>query len=171
LLNNSTINILNEMKSKKSIVSFMAIVGLSSAYAQESVNASGGNATGSGGTISYSVGQVAYTSNSSNTGSVAQGVQHAYEIFTLGVEETALNISLTAFPNPTMENLTLQISDFNNEKLSYQLYDMQGKQLIQGEVIANKTEINTSSLPPATYFINVVNQENKTVQSFKIVKK
>ncbi len=159
------------MKSKKSIVSFMAIVGLSSAYAQESVNASGGNATGSGGTISYSVGQVAYTSNSSNTGSVAQGVQHAYEIFTLGVEETALNISLTAFPNPTMENLTLQISDFNNEKLSYQLYDMQGKQLIQGEVIANKTEINTSSLPPATYFINVVNQENKTVQSFKIVKK
>jgi hypothetical protein len=149
----------------------MAIVGLSSAYAQESVNASGGNATGSGGTISYSVGQVAYTSNSSNTGSVAQGVQHAYEIFTLGVEETALNISLTAFPNPTMENLTLQISDFNNEKLSYQLYDMQGKQLIQGEVIANKTEINTSSLPPATYFINVVNQENKTVQSFKIVKK
>jgi opacity protein-like surface antigen len=159
------------MKSKKSIVSFMAIVGLSSAYAQESVNASGGNATGSGGTISYSVGQVAYTSNSSNTGSVAQGVQHAYEIFTLGVEETALNISLTAFPNPTMENLTLQITDFNNEKLSYQLYDMQGKQLIQGEVIANKTEINTSSLPPATYFINVVNQENKTVQSFKIVKK
>ena len=159
------------MKSKKSIVSFMTIVGLSSAYAQESVNASGGNATGSGGTISYSVGQVAYISNSSNTGSVAQGVQHAYEIFTLGVEETALNISLTAFPNPTMENLTLQISDFNNEKLSYQLYDMQGKQLIQGEVIANKTEINTSSLPPATYFINVVNQENKTVQSFKIVKK
>lgn len=158
------------MKSKKSIVSFMAIVGLSSAYAQESVNASGGNATGSGGTISYSVGQVAYTSNSSNTGSVAQGVQHAYEIFTLGVEETALNISLTAFPNPTMENLTLQISDFNNEKLSYQLYDMQGKQLIQGEVIANKTEINTSSLPTASYFIDIVNQENKIVKSFKIIK-
>ncbi len=80
------------------------------AQAQESTNASGGDATGTGGTASYSVGQVVYTTNTGSTGSVAQGVQHAYEIFTLGIKETELNISLTAFPNPTTENLTLQIS-------------------------------------------------------------
>ena len=81
-----------------------------------------------------------------------------------------MNISLTAFPNPTTENLTLQISDFNNEKLEYQLYDMQGKMLNSGQVTAQQTLINTSSLSPATYFINVVNQKNKQVQSFKIIK-
>ena len=37
-------------------------------------------------------------------------MQHAYEIFALGINEPALNISLIAFPNPTMGNLTLQIS-------------------------------------------------------------
>jgi hypothetical protein len=46
--------------------------------------------------------------------------------------ETAINISLTAFPNPTTENLSLQISDFENEKLTYQLIDMQGKLIING---------------------------------------
>lgn len=140
------------------------------AQAQESTNASGGDATGTGGTASYSVGQVVYTTNTGSTGSVAQGVQHAYEIFTVGIKETELNISLTAFPNPTTENLTLQISDYNNEKLSYQLFDMQGKQLSNGQITAQQTQINMNSLPTATYFVNVVNQENKKVQSFKIIK-
>ena len=138
--------------------------------AQESANSSGGSATGSGGTVAYSVGQVVYTTNTGSTGSLAQGVQHAYEIITVGIKETALNILLTAFPNPTKENLTLQISNYNNEKLSYQLFDMQGKQLSNGQIRAQQTQINMNSLPTATYFINVVNQENKKVQSFKITK-
>jgi hypothetical protein len=140
------------------------------AQAQESANVSGGDATGSGGAVAYSIGQVVYTTNTSSSGSVAQGVQNAYEIFTVSVEETTLNISLIAFPNPTTENLTLQISDFNKEKLAYQLFDMQGKLLSNGQVTAQQTQINTASLPAATYLINVVNQENKKVQSFKIIK-
>ena len=143
---------------------------LSIAQAQESFNTSGGDAIGSGGTIAYSVGQVVYTTDTGSSGTVAQGVQHAYEIFTVGIKETALNISLTAFPNPTTENLTLQISDYNKEKLSYQLFDMQGKQLSNGQILAQQTQINMNSLPTATYFINIVNQENKIVQSFKIIK-
>lgn len=145
-------------------------LGLTGLQAQTSVNATGTNASGSGGTVSYSVGQVVYTTNTGSTGSVAQGVQHAYEIFTLGIKETELNILLTAFPNPTTENLTLQISDYNNEQLSYQLFDMQGKQLSNGQITAQQTQINMNSLPTATYFVNVVNQENKKVQSFKIIK-
>lgn len=146
------------------------LLSMSLAQAQESSNASGGDAIGSGGTIAYSVGQIVYTSNTGVTGTVNQGVQHAYEIFTVGIKETALNISLTAFPNPTTDNLTLQISDYNNEKLMYQLFDMQGKQLSNGQVTAQQTQINMNGLPSATYLINVINQENKKVQSFKIVK-
>jgi hypothetical protein len=140
------------------------------AQAQESANASGRDATGSGGTVAYSVGQVVYTTTTDASGTVSQGVQQAYEIFTLGIKETALNISLTAFPNPTMDNLTLQINDYNNEKLAFKLYDMQGKMLNSEQINAQQTQINTSSLPSATYFIDVVNHENKKVQTFKIIK-
>ena len=140
------------------------------AQAQESTNVSGGDATGTGGTVAYSVGQVVYTTNTGAGGSVSQGVQHAYEIFTLGVKEPELDISLSAFPNPTSDKLTLQIRNYNNEQLSYKLFDMQGKLLNNGLVNTQQTQINTSTLPPATYFINLVNQENKKVQSFKIIK-
>ena len=159
------------MKHKKTITSVaFLLLGLGGLHAQESPTASGGDATGSGGTVAYSVGQVVYTTNTDASGTVSQGVQQAYEIFTTGIKETELNISLSIFPNPTADNLTLQISDYNNEKLSYQLFDMQGKLLNNGQVTAQQTQINTSSLPSATYFINVVNQENKKVQSFKIIK-
>ncbi len=60
------------------------------AQSQESANASGGDATGSGGTVAYSVGQVVYTSNTSSSGTVDQGVQHAFEIYTVGIKETEL---------------------------------------------------------------------------------
>ena len=159
------------MKHKKTFMSAaFLLLGLGGLHAQENAVTTGGEVTGAGGTASYSVGQVVYTTNTGTNGSVAQGVQQAYEIFTVGIKETELNISLSVYPNPTADNLTLQISDYNNEKLSYQLFDMQGKLLNNGQLTAQQTQINTASFPPATYFINVVNKENKKIQSFKIIK-
>jgi hypothetical protein len=146
------------------------LLGLGGLHAQESPTAAGGDASGSGGTAAFSVGQVVYTANTNASGTLSQGVQQAYEIFTLSIKETELNISLKAFPNPTLDNLTLQIRDYNNEKLSYQLYDIQGRLLNNGQIEAQQTNIEMTSLPTAIYFINVVNQENQKVQSFKIIK-
>lgn len=158
------------MKQKKIKLSVLLLsIGIS-VQAQQATTTTGGDASGSGGTVAYSVGQVVYTTNTDASRTVDQGVQQAYEIFTVGIKETELNISLSVYPNPTADNLTLQIQDYNNEKLSYQLFDMQGKQLSNGQIVAQQTQINMNSLPTATYFVNVVNQENKKVQSFKIIK-
>lgn len=139
--------------------------------AQESTNTSGGNATGIGGNVSYSIGQVIYTTNTGTNGSVAQGVQHAYEIYSIGVNETTLHISVNIFPNPTAENLTLEISHYTNEQVSYQLFDAQGKLISTGQITSQQTQINMGDLPSACYFIHVVNNENKKAQSFKIIKR
>ncbi len=152
----------------KLIVFFLGISIIS--RAQQGTTAAGGDASGTGGTVSYTVGQVVYTANTGTSGTVSQGIQQAYQIITVGIKEAELNISLSVFPNPTLDNLTLQISDYKNEKLLYQLFDMQGKLLSNGQVTAQQTEINTAILSAATYFINVVNQEKKTIQLFKIIK-
>jgi hypothetical protein len=159
------------MKTNKLLFTVIAIIIFNaSAQAQQSSNAAGGDATGIGGSVAYSVGQVVYTANNSPSGTVSQGVQQAYEIYSVGIKETELNISLSVFPNPIVDNLTLQLSNYNNEKLSYHLSDLQGKLLNKEQIIAEQTQINTSSLPPATYFIHVVNQDNKKIQLFKIIK-
>lgn len=157
-------------KSKPFAMLMSGLLWLGLAQAQESTSASGGYATGSSGNIAYSIGQVAYTTNIGTNGSAAQGVQHAYEIYTVGMNETAPTISLTTFPNPTIDNLTLQISEYSNKTWSYTLLDMQGKQVRRGQLAAQQTQVNMRTLPKATYFIHVMNQENKIVESFKIIK-
>jgi hypothetical protein len=161
---------MNKNKSKKLVFLLALLLVVHMAPAQENTNASGGDATGSGGSVAYSVGQVVYTTNTSSGGSVAQGVQHAYEINVVGIIDKQLNISLNAYPNPAADVLTLQISNYNNEKLMYQLYDLNGKLLSSAQIIAQQTLINTATLPVSTYFIDVFNQENQKVQTFKIIK-
>ncbi len=157
-------------KTKSVLFVTIAMLWAGLAQAQQGANASGGNATGIGGTVTYSVGQVVYTTNTSSSGSVSQGVQNTFEIYPVGTDETALNISITAFPNPTFENLTLTIDNYSDAILSYQLYDMHGKLLSGFQITGPQTQIIMSDLPAATYFIDIIDQENEKIQSFKIVK-
>ena len=147
----------------------LVLLGTAGLHAQATVPATGGEASGDGGTVAYSIGQVVYTTNIGITGTVSQGVQQPYEIITVGIKETELNISLLIFPNPTADNLTLQVKDYNNEKLSYQLLDIQGKLLGSKVITTSKTQINLSDLSAGTYLINVI-QENINAQSFIIIK-
>ena len=142
------------------------IIGLS----QEAIPAAGGDASGLGGTLSFTVGQLVYTSNSASNGSVAEGVQQPYEIYTtVGIEITNISLDFIAYPNPTINNIVLSIKDFNNEKLNYQLYDMSGKLLKSNKVNAINTTIDMSELPVSNYVLNI-NNDSSTIKSFKIIK-
>jgi hypothetical protein len=138
-------------------------------FGQTSVNAAGGDVSNATGSVSYSIGQVAYQSISNSSGSVSQGVQQAYVITTLDVVENALNLSLSAFPNPTQENLHLRVGNFNQEQLSYKLIDTEGKLLNQGEILTHETDLDMRQYAVATYFVEV-HHAGKKVQSFKIIK-
>src|SRR5574344_1757390 len=146
-------------------------LGLTGLQAQTSVNATGTNASGSGGTVSYSVGQVVYTTNTGTNGSVAQGVQQTFEISVVtGLEQAkGINLSVSAYPNPTTDYLTLSIGEFDISNLSYQLYDMNGKLLQNEKITGNQTSIAMGNLVPANYFVKVI-QGNKEVKTFKIIK-
>ena len=137
--------------------------------AQVSMNAAGGDAASDGGSVSFSVGQVVFGANAGTNGSVTEGVQQPYEISVLSVAEQAENINLSVYPNPSTDYLYLTTSDEISD-LSYQLFDMNGKLLKSEKVIANQTNIDMQGLVSATYFVKV-NQGNKTVKSFKIIKK
>lgn len=160
-------------KLKLSVILLLGL-GLTGLQAQESINATCGNASGSGGSVSYSVGQIVYTTNTGTNGSVANGVQQPFEIsIVTGLEEAkGILLFFTAFPNPTTDYLTLSIdasTSFSIQSISYQLYDIQGK-LLQSEKIAGKqTSIVMSNLLPATYFVKVI-QKNKELKTFKIIK-
>ena len=154
---------------KVTILTTSCLVFCGFVFGQTSVNASGGGTSNASGSISYSIGQVAYQSVSNSSGSVSQGVQHAFEISTLSLEENALNLSLSAYPNPTQELLNLRVGNYKQEKLAYKLFDFQGKVISEASMLSEETTIDMKQLPVATYFVEVHNDAKK-VHVFKIIK-
>ena len=149
--------------------------GLTGLQAQETIPATGGIASGNGGSVSYSLGQVIYTTNTGTNGSVAQGVQQPYEISVVtGIEEAiginvSVSVSVSAYPNPVTEFLKLKVESYKVEDLSYQLYDMNGRLLENKKITGNETSIAMSNHSPAIYFLKIT-EANKEVKTFKIIK-
>lgn len=158
------------MKHKKVILSVLLLgLGLIS-QAQQATTATGGNASGSGGTVTYAVGQIVYATNTGTTGSVAQGVQQPYEIsIVLGIDNHSINLELTAYPNPTNNYLTLNVGNTALSTLNFQLHDISGKLIESRKIISSSETIGMENLPTATYFLKVTNN-NKEVKTFKIIK-
>ena len=139
--------------------------------AQEAIITTGGNAIGSGGSVSYTVGQIVYTTNIGTNGAVAQGVQQPYEIsVVIGiVEAQEISLICSVFPNPTKDFLTLKIENYNKDNLSYQLFDINGKHLEYKEVKESETIIKMKNFVSATYFLKIT-QGNKIIKTFRIIK-
>lgn len=154
---------------KKLIVFLMELLIAASMYAQQSSNSSGGNATGAGGTSSYSIGQLFYTDYSNSGGFVKQGVQLPYEVYVTEITNKFLDIDLKIYPNPTSNKLTLNINNIDYSSLSYQLNDMQGKCIQNQKIESNSTIISIGNLSKGVYFLSIIKNRIE-VKTFKIIK-
>ena len=149
-------------------------IGVKGLQAQQTIPASGGNATGSGGSVSYTVGQIVYTTYTGTNGSMAQGVQQPYEISIVNgiAEAQSITLLCTVYPNPVTDRLTLKVDAstiFSKQLMYYQLFDLNGKILVNKQIVANETNIVMSNLVAAIYFLKVI-QDNKVIKTFKIIK-
>ncbi|MEM9722082.1 MAG: T9SS type A sorting domain-containing protein [Bacteroidota bacterium] len=160
------------MKHIKQIASAVfLLLGLGRLQAQETPVASGGDAIGSGGTVSYAVGQVVYATDTGTNGSEAKGVQQPFEISVItGINELGIALGVSVYPNPTTTFLRLQVESEKVGGLSYQLVDLQGKIITGKRIHANAAIIKMENLPKAAYFLRI-NNNLQTVKIFKIIKR
>ena len=139
--------------------------------AQDATDAAGGNASGPGGKVSYSIGEVAYTTNKNSGGTMTQGVQQPYEISIVTTIKEAGGIKLvcSVYPNPVTTLVTLRIENYTSENLIFQLLDITGKLMESAKVTGSETIIPFEKLPGAVYFLKITDV-NKEVKTFKIIK-
>jgi hypothetical protein len=139
--------------------------------AQEAIPAAGGTITGSGGSVSYSVGQVAYSTVTGTGGTVSQGVQQPYVISVISEvpEASEISLDLTVFPNPASQFVMLKTENLELSHLACRLYDAEGKLLRDIKIEDKLTTIPMDDLLRATYFLRVM-QGQREIKVFKIVK-
>lgn len=138
---------------------------------QQTISTAGGEASGTGSTVSFTIGQIAYTSVDGNDGSVSEGVQHPYEIFDIkdNLNIPGIDLELSVYPNPVRDYLLLKAKDFTSSNLAYRLYDSEGK-LLESKTLSNdETYIPIDMLVPSVYYLRI--SENLIeVKTFKIIK-
>jgi hypothetical protein len=163
------------MKNKLKLLTMILLIsglGNLNLQAQKVISATGGDANGTGGSVSYTIGQMF---NSTQTGTngflITEGVQQAYEIFTLTSVPQAENISLEilVYPNPVTEYLTIQLNDYETADLQFKIFNMKGNLLKTVKAKGNETLINASGFSSGIYFVKITDNQ-KLIKTFKIIK-
>jgi hypothetical protein len=159
----------------KHIINFFCFLLLSAfgitIQAQITIPATGGNETGSGGSVSYTICQIAYNTLSGTNGIVTQGVQQPYEISVVTTLEEIKDISLISsiYPNPTTNFLILKVEDNENANFFYWLYGVNGNLIETNKIFVNETQISMGNKVSGTYFLKITSG-NKEIKTFKIIK-
>jgi hypothetical protein len=175
-----------KFKKIKLCVILMLAIGFAELKAQEAIPASGGNALGAGGSVTYTVGQAMYTNNLASSGSEAQGIQQPFEISIVSGLEHSLEFSLkcSVYPNPANDFLILTVTGKLRSTYLASLFDFNGKMLTNTSISSAETKIDLHGLAPSAYFLKILetsqispskqmnNQTsvNQLMKTFKIIK-
>lgn len=157
---------------KKVILLILGIFLMVNLFAQSAVVPAGGTATGSGGTVTYTVGQPADQRVEGSGTYIVEGVQQPYEIQTVGIDNYPdITLDAVVYPNPTQHYVQLRITNFiiPDYGLTAQLYDANGKLLNMFTISDLETKIDMEIYPTATYQLRVLDKD-RLLKTFKVVK-
>lgn len=141
--------------------------------AQSDVVTTGGDYSGTGGSVAFSIGQVAYTNLEGATGRASLGVQQPLVVMMVGINDLSNHFTASIYPNPVNTSVNLRLEELDGtsgiENISIGLYDVNGNLVIQKKVTDIITSIPLDHLAGATYLLRIT-QHNSEIQTFKIIK-
>ena len=159
------------------VLLFTAIEFASAQSISKSVVATAGDSytnTGEDIVLSWTIGQTVTGTFLSGDGMLylSQGFHTGVPLGGVGLEEYLDNTTIdNIYPNPTRENVYLELSETVHGKTIFRIYNAQGE-LVKSQLIeakSRKTEINLQGVSPGIYFITAI-FENGDKTDYKIVK-
>ena len=154
---------------KKSLIPLVLFLSFGfSSFGQNALSSTGGYFKTTGGSTSFTVGQVAYVLKKGNGSYLNEGVQQVYTKKTTPIEELVYLKEVQLYPNPTQETMTLILSSMEDVQVRYTIMDYLGKEIKNGNILSEKSEISLRDLPSGNYFISLKSKKENRI--FKIVK-
>jgi hypothetical protein len=151
------------------IIITIIIIALSYATkAQEVVSSGGGCHQNSTSSITWTLGETAIHTLRANDKIITQGFHQTKLTVTAVNEIPGLKMIISAFPNPTNDFINLKV-DGSIEKLSFSVYDLNGRLLKTGRFEANPEMVSFQDLGSAIYLIKVF-EDKQEVKTFRVVK-
>lgn len=138
-------------------------------FSQQATTASGGSSTGTGGSSEFSIGQPVYLNYSNDSWQISEGVQQPFEIYQLNSLSENIEITISIGPNPSSDQLTVFVQSEDSNGLFFKLFDINGKELMNGELSVPYHQFDLKNLALATYTLTL-SQNQQLVKTFKLIK-
>lgn len=153
----------------------MGTMSFAQSIAPQSVNSAGAKMTQANGSLSFTVGElVVLTQTDSQGNSLGGGFTAGATLTTVSIQESdAAVLDVKVFPNPTSDLLNIQINYSTLEQVFVTICDLQGKELYSGiyAAMSNTIGINTASYSSGVYILAIKDINNRTLGTYKIIKK
>ncbi|HBF88411.1 MAG TPA: hypothetical protein DDX39_07175 [Bacteroidales bacterium] len=85
--------------------------------------------------VSITIGEPISETISNGNVVITQGFQQVDYNITSIEDINTISLSMSIFPNPTTDLLTIKVEDFVSQKIQYALFDISGKQLLNSEIL------------------------------------
>ena len=98
-------------------------------------------------------------------------MQQPYEISVeTGISEAkGISLSVSAYPNPATDYLTVKVGDYETANLQFMVFDINGKLLQEVKCTGTETKIYIQGFPAAIYFVKVIDNK-KEIKTFRVIK-
>ena len=96
------------------------------------------------------------------------------EASTLSTEKDFIDYGISLFPNPLQKSLTLQINNFSalrTSDLNIELYDLQGRRLINQHINFSKSEITIPDHLVNGMYIAILKSDGRVIHNQKLMKR
>lgn len=95
-----------------------------------------------------------------------------YKTYNTSTNSVVKNYDVTAYPNPAVDNFTLEMNGLDNGEYTLKMYNIIGKNIknipfrIEGDT---KLNVPTSTLDAGTYIYRIVNAENQNLITRRVI--
>lgn len=135
-----------------------------------SINVTGGDLSSSDGSVSYSIGQVFYSSLSSDENYVTEGIQQPLVTYTTKIDKKEKDFKVVAYPNPVVNYFTIEASSYTNRSLNYQIMDLNGRLLKEDQIKKSGSKVDISRFSAAIYLVRI-SDNGQHIKTIKIIKR
>ena len=135
--------------------------------AQSSTVCSGGEGSGPGGSVSFSIGQLVVESTIDSEGSISPGVQQVYESASVYVNESLFDNTLMLYPNPTTQFIQMDFGKIFTGQVM--VFDAAGNVILNQNVNAMECRIDAAAWSSGLYMVHVV-KDNESAAVHSVLK-
>lgn len=138
--------------------------------AQEVISSGGTHVTGTGFSLSWTIGETVIGTLSGGSCILTQGF-HQTRLSASAVDVIPLcGISLAVYPNPSVYVLHLWVEEGDFSQLKYSLLTLDGKTLLAKNITSSMNDIDMKPYSCGTYLLRVLWKTGKQAKTYRVVK-